>query len=219
MRCIIPFKSICNYFIGLFKTNKSINFDIDVQEFIPRKEEVELFLPEERIISKFDFKKPTILIIDDSKGIVSIAEDFVSEQINKSDFNIISFWGVHAPFVMKETLIKLKEQGLNCIDYAVIDIVLPGRVKDKEKTVRMDGIDVAIFLNDEFKCQKFMFYSGNILNAYLDFIEEKFNRFKDYFGKSMKNFIVIKTDTEEKTKEKFRKLFNGEFYATKINSR
>jgi CheY-like chemotaxis protein len=205
-----------SFFKAFFKKKDHKEVEIDIRDFIPLRKHVELFLPEERLISKFDPSKRTILIIDDSKGIVSIVEDYISEEINIDEYNVLSFSGVYAPFVMKETLIKLQEMGLlTTIDYAVIDIVLPGRISEGSQSIRMDGIDVSILLNEYFGCEKFVFYSGNVLNVYVEFIEDKITKFKNYFGRSMKNFMIIKTETEEKTREKFKKLFENKYVAKK----
>jgi CheY-like chemotaxis protein len=168
------------------------------------------------LISKFNKNKPTILIVDDSKGIVSIVEDYIQEEIDVTEYNILTFFGDYAPFVMKETLDKLNTvHGLNKIDYAIIDIVLPGKFKENDQLVRIDGVDVAIYINGQFNCTNFVFYTGNILNAYIEFIEAKVMKFKEYFGESLKDYMILKISSEEKTKEKFTRLFKNYYVANR----
>lgn len=197
------------FFKGLFsKKSNMLNQEAEnFEELLQQRATDNVALPVERIINKFDEKKPSILIIDDSRYILSMVEEYLAIcGVTEENFNILKFYGVYAPFVMKETLKELAELGLTKIEYAIIDIVLPGKFKEGNKVVKMDGIDVSIFINEQFKCNKFLFFSGNVLNIYIDFIQEKINKFQDYFKEDLKKYIVIKTKGDDYIINKFNKL-------------
>jgi CheY-like chemotaxis protein len=166
-------------------------------------------LPMERIVNRYDKDKPVVLIIDDSPLVLSMVTDYLNKiGITEADYNIFKFYGLYAPFVMKETLIKLTEIGLERIDYAIIDIVLPGKMKSATGYDKMDGVDVAILLDYKYKCKKFIFFSGNVLNMYIDFIHDKCEKFAAYFVRDLRDNIVIKTSTDDEILERFGELFN-----------
>lgn len=205
-------KTFINIVFGKKKLENE--FEIDLKDILPEREDVELFVPEERLISKFDPSKHSILIIDDSKGIISIVEDYIKVcKVDTSNYNVLTFFGVYAPFVMERTLDVLKQKGLNKIEFAIIDIVLPGKIKIEDKNIKKDGIDVAISLNTHFSCNNFCFYTGNILQAYEEFAKEKEQKFKKKFHKDLKDFIIFKGDgSDENVIKEFCKLLAKEKY-------
>ena len=106
----------------------------NIDQISSNMEEVDLNIPVNRIINNYNPNKKTIIIIDDSKGIISVIEDFLKEvelnkDINLNDYNILTFYDKYAPFVLKETLETLSENYNIKIDYAIIDIVLPGKIR------------------------------------------------------------------------------------------
>lgn len=182
--------------------------EINFEELLPEKSATHLRLPVDRIIQNYDDSKPSIVIIDDSRLILSMVEDYLERlNITEEKYNILKFFGMYAPFVLDETLQELEKQGLTKIEYAIIDIVLPGKVKHGNTYLKMDGIDVSILLNERYKCQKFLFFSGNVLNVYIDFIQEKVDKFFDHFKRDLRKYIVIKTNGDEYIINKFGKLF------------
>jgi CheY-like chemotaxis protein len=187
---------------------------IDITDIIPQKIEEDIKIPEVRIIDSFDSSKPSILIVDDQKGIISIIEDYMDEcGINEKEYNILSFYGSHAAFVMQETLEKLIEKGLTKLDIAVVDIVLPGKKKVDGKYTKCDGIDVVIWLNKHLNLTNFVFYTGNVVSAYVGFINEKTDKFQAYFNKDMKDHIIYKgTGSDETNIKEFCKLLKKEKY-------
>lgn len=196
---------------GMFKHKVET---IDIDSILPDRDDIDIYIPQQRLISIFDPSKPSILLIDDSKGIIQILEEYMSEcGINTSNYNILTFFGMYAPFVMQKTLIELKQHGLTKIDAAVIDIVLPGKIRIDDKFVKLDGVDVSIYLNKEFECSNLCFYTGNITNSYVDFISEKMGRFYNHFRKDMKDYVIFKgEDTSEMViKELFKLLNKGKF--------
>lgn len=192
-----------------FKTNKNYN------SMLPAKYSIDLKLPQERIVSNYNPELPTIVIIDDSKGIVSIVEDYLHEcGLQSESFNILSFFGQMAPFVLLQTLSMLKDKGLNKVDYAIIDIVLPGKIKQDDKYIKMDGIDVSILLNKEYKCNNFVFYTGNIVNTYVEFIKLKSDKFFNYFNKNIEDYLIFKSnDADKDVIENFCSLLKGIKYS------
>jgi hypothetical protein len=203
-----------NYIRLLRKKNKDNLIELDTSDLIPDKEDVLIFLPEERLISKFDPSKPSLLIIDDSKGIISIVEDYIELcTINKEHYNILTFFGKYAPFVMEETLLTLREKGLQKIDYAIIDLVLPGKIKNGDVCIKKDGVDVAEFLHSEFSCTNMCFYTGNALKIYPELTKEKADRFEKYFNKSFFDYVIFKgADMDIDIVNEFCKLIYNEKY-------
>lgn len=199
-----------------FKNKKNYNkIIIDITSIIPNKIEVEINLPEIRLIKAFDPSKPSVLIIDDQKGIISIVEDYMAEcGVDSSQYNILSFYGNFAAFVMQATLERLKEeQALAKIDIAIIDIVLPGKKKINDRYTKYDGVDVAMYLNENFDLKNFAFYTGNIVSAYVGFINEKTEKFFRYFKKPMSEHIIYKGNgSEEEVIKEFCDLFKKEKY-------
>jgi CheY-like chemotaxis protein len=162
------------------------------------------------VVDSYDPSKPSILIIDDSVLILSLVEDYLSEcKATRDSFNFLKFYGDCAPFNMKATLNKLIEHGLSTINYAIIDIVLPGKALEDNAYQKMDGIDVAVYIHKQFNCNKFMFFSGNALNIYVDFIQEKVDKFKKYFNKDLSKFLLPKATEDTKIREKVCKLLSG----------
>lgn len=199
------------WILKFFKKDPVLNYDISISELIEERIDSPIFLPEERIINRFDTNKPSILIIDDSKGMVSIVEDYLADlNVNLSDYNVLTFFGVNAGFVMVETLAELRKKGLSKIDYAIIDIVLPGRIHVEDSYRKMDGIDVAEHISRMYSCDSFLFYSGNTLNYYVDYIEEKIAKFDSIFNKNMRNYLVFKNESDDVILGRFESLINGE---------
>ena len=180
----------------------------------PERMDTIINIPKNRLINDFDPTKKNILIIDDSKGVISIVEDYISEcNINLDDFNILTFYDTYAPFVMINTLKELESRGLTKIDYAIIDIVLPGKIKQDNSYIRLDGIDVAKILHETYDCHNLCFYTGNIVNMYVEFIKHKTDAFYDYFKRSISDFLIFKTSgSEEEVKSDFCNLLTKHKY-------
>jgi CheY-like chemotaxis protein len=198
---------------SFFKKEDQNTYDISISDLIEERVDIPIFIPEDRIINNFYKNKPSILIIDDSKGMISIAEDYLLElHLDLNDYNVLTFYGINAGFVMIETLNVLKNKGLEKIEFAIIDIVLPGKIHVDDSYRKMDGIDVAEHISSKYSCKNFLFYSGNTLNYYVDYIEEKIGKFDKIFNKNMRNFLVFKNETDEFILSKFDKLIHGEIH-------
>jgi CheY-like chemotaxis protein len=188
------FGDIKKKLLDLFPNN-TVQIEHKSKNLLPTRQEYDIKIPRQRIIAEFSKEKNNILIIDDSRGIVSIVEDMIrdigkdKETLNLDNYNILSFFDRYAPFVLKETLETLKPLS---IEYAVIDIMLPGKIKVEGVSTRMDGVDVAILLHSEYGCENFIFFTGNTLAEYVDYISDKMHKFKDYFNKDMEDYIIFK---------------------------
>lgn len=188
------FQNLKNKLLSLFP-DKVIEMEHKPKTLLPTRQEYDIKIPRQRIISEYIRENNNILIIDDSRGIVSIVEDMIYEIgkdasiLDVSKYNILSFFDRYAPFVLKETLDTLKPLE---IEFAIIDIMLPGKIKVDGMNTRMDGVDVAILLNTEYNCKNFIFFTGNTLAEYVDYISDKMDKFKAHFNKDMEDFIIFK---------------------------
>jgi len=192
-----------------FNRSHNIQESVNYEALIPEKYSVELRLPINRIVESFDFSKPSIVIIDDSELILTLVEEYLANcSITSEDYNILRFYGLHAPFILKDTLNILKSKGLEKIEYAIIDIVLPGKIKEENKYVKMDGIDVAILLNRDFGTDNFFFFSGNVLNLYVEYIHEKAEKFYNYFKLNLSEFIIPKNSDDDSIQERIEELIS-----------
>lgn len=186
----------------------------DIEYLSPSRQSFDISIPIERIIKKFDRNKKNIVIIDDSRGIVSVIEDFLKELekdgINLEDYNILTFYDKYAPFVLKKTLEFLEPIS---IDFAIIDIVLPGKINNNNKYERMDGIDIAILLNSKYNCRNACFFTGNVVSEHVSYIKDKIQKFENYFDNNIVDNIIFKGDNDgAETIESFRKLLSEEAF-------
>jgi CheY-like chemotaxis protein len=200
--------------LNFFRTKLSTE-ELNYESLIPEKFSEELKLPLVRIIENFDFSKPSIVIIDDSELYLSLVEEYLEAcNINHTNHNILKFYGLDAPFILKDTLEILKEKGLKKIESAIIDIVLPGKIKTNNKYLKMDGIDVSIYLNREFNTSGFFFLSGNILNIYVEYIKEKADKFSSYFqgtNETLDSLIVSKNCSDENILLKIKEITKSNY--------
>lgn len=188
----------------MFNWFKKVHCNDNLEDLLPCRTSDTISLPIRRLVDNYDSNKPTIVIIDDSMYVLDMVEDYLSIiGITEETHNILKFYGVYAPFILRDTLRLIKDLK---IDYAIIDIVLPGKLKEHGRYEKMDGIDIAMLLDKEYNCGKFLFFSGNVLNTYVKFIEDKVQRFKDYFNKNLLDYIVFKTSTDEEIISRFIEL-------------
>lgn len=188
---------------GWFKKHKVCE-ESSLEEFLPCRTTNDILLPINRIVDTYDSSKPTVLIIDDSVYVLDMVEDYLASiGITTENHNILRFYGVYAPFVMRDTLKLIKNL---IIDYAIIDIVLPGKLRENDQYSKMDGIDVAILLDTEYSCKNMLFFSGNVLNTYVKFIEDKVRRYQNHFNKNLLDSIVFKTANDDEVLSRFIEL-------------
>jgi len=201
-----------------FITPKSISRKSLYEDIMPYKNEVNIEPRVDEIVRAYlkHPKQKHVIIIDDSYGIVDVVKEYVhkiidvNDDVNLNSIDILPFGGMHAPFILMEALQKLD---LMRIDFAVIDIVLPGKMMVNGINTKYDGIDVAIHLNENYGCNNFVFYSGNVVSEYVEYIGEKMSKFEAHFGRNLRDFIIYKGDLNEtQTIEEFTKLFKKEKY-------
>jgi len=199
-------------FRSYFKDNND-NKDNIYDNLIPKnKSKFNFENQDKEILKNYVPGKKNIIIIDDSPGIISIVVDMLEElhsnkKINLHEYNILKFYGKFAPFLLEYTLEK---NNITKIDYAIIDIILPGRLKIDGIQKRLDGIDTAILLNKQYNCNNFVFYTGNVVSEYIDFIKEKVDRFYDFFGIHIKEQIIFKGEGDD-AKFKFEDLLLNKY--------
>ena len=208
------------YFKKFFSFNKKPEVSkkhvpsLKTSDLIPETEEIELNIPYNRIIKNYNFNKETVLIVDDSKGIVEILKSTILNFVKNS--NIITFYNEHAGFILEKTLFQLNKTSKVTINTAIIDIILPGKIVEGNKQKRIDGIDIAILLNKKYNCNNFLFFTGNIGNEYLEFIKLKSVKFHDHFGKNLSDFILNKNNFDSDVFEiELKKLANQKDYSIK----
>ena len=163
----------------------------------------------------YNKKKDSILIIDDNEGMVSFIEDDMdflnkTKVIKKDEINIISLSGNLAGFSFE--IMQKKAKGLN-IKWAIIDITLGGSVMTKEGNVKYTGVDVYEMLMEFNPEAKFVFYTGNNLNPYINANKKLIEQFKKVSGgKNIKEFVLFKTSMDMDTRRKYltENLFNKE---------
>lgn len=199
------------------KKIKSRSLKVDLSELRPVDDDdiASLKIPINRVISNHNKNKENIIIIDDSPGIVSILEDFIkvigdNGDINLDEYNVMTFSDKYAPFVLSKTLEELE---VDKVKFAIIDIILPGKMKINGKYERLDGVDVAALLYERYGCRNFVFFTGNIISEYIEYIREKIDRFEDVFHRDILDFIIFKGDKGGQiTLEKLGELFREENY-------
>lgn len=172
--------------------------DINLESISSHREDLDISVPVNRIIKDFDYSKKNIIIIDDSRGIVSVVEDFVREvekkgTIDLDDYNVLTFYDKYAPFVLQETLERLEPIK---VEFAIVDIVLPGKLKVDDAYVRLDGVDVAVLLNEKYDCNNLCFFTGNVVSEHIGYIKDKIIKFKNFFGTDIQDYIIFKGDND-----------------------
>ena len=147
-------------------------------------------------INNFDPCKKTILIIDDSPGMINIIKEYIDmAKFNRNDYNVITFTERYAPFAMMEGLKLLECRGLRTVDYAFVDMVLPGKIDIDGKSVGMDGVDVSTYLYRKYNCKNtclLCLRSCDIEGKYGGFFKPKVEKFMKVFKKDMMNYILYK---------------------------
>jgi len=157
-------------------------------------------------IKDIDKTKNTILIIDDNEGMVSFLEDdieYLSDEdiIDLSNTNLLTLSGKHAAFTLK--LILTKAKPIN-IKWAIIDITLGGSVTTAEGNVKYTGIDVYEMLAEANPDIKYIFYTGNNLNPYINANKRMINQFENLTNKdNIMNHVLFKTSMDMDSRREY----------------
>ena len=147
----------------------------------------------------FDFNKPTILLIDDSAGMISFLKDDMREfheenSINLDEVNVLSLSGAHAAFDLQDVIQEHTIEKLD-IKWAIIDITLGGSIMTSRGNIKYTGVDVydMIKRND----LKFIFYTGNKLNKYIKSNSKLINQFTRVSGgKDIFKYVFFKSSMD-----------------------
>jgi CheY-like chemotaxis protein len=187
--------------LNLFKKSKNSQINFNCGEFK---------------LDSFESYRQTILIIDDSPGMVEIIKEHLTTLgYDKDNYNIVSFTGRCAPFSMINGLKQLENLGLEKIDYAIIDLILPGKVDIENKMIGMDGIDVASYLDYRFNCKNscIIHVEGfDTESGYNLFFNKKIEKFRRLFRKDLKDFLLYKEIKGENFIKELNLLFKEEKY-------
>lgn len=158
----------------------------------------------------YDSNKPSILLFDDNAGVVSFLEDdiidlFHKKIIDKNKYNILTFSTQYAAFNLRATLKSYN--GLN-IKYAIFDLTIGGGIYDEIKgNIVLDGVDAYSDVLSYNPDLRFIFFTGNKLNPYINKNKEIMKKFSDISNKDIKDFIIYKTSlSPEQRREKIKEL-------------
>jgi len=157
-------------------------------------------------LEDYDKTKKSILLFDDNMGVISFLEDDLyelqeSNVINLDDYNIIKFSSQYAAFHLQATLKAY--DGLN-IEYGFFDITLGGGVYDEKKgNIILDGVDAFISAKEYNKDLKFVFFTGNKLNPYINKNKIIINKFKESDDSDIKDHILYKTSLSPDDRRKY----------------
>lgn len=182
-----------------------------------KKIDFNLNIPNLKSLNEIKSDRPTILLMDDFPGIISILiDDFnsINPEI-KNYFNILYADGNMAAFSVKKFLHDYKEYRIETldigthnnyiakfsnikeIDLALLDITIGGYHynTDTHEIIEYDGIDIAKFLKEEFKNINFYFITGHIINKRNPKIFKFVEKFFSYFNKNIDDFVIPKNST------------------------
>jgi len=206
------------FFKNIFgKNNKNNDENNNESKEINKIKFIE-YIKRENILynDEYDENKKNVLVMDDKKDIVDgvIDDMFILDDkklIDINDYNIFTFYGKMAAFNIIEFLDKF-ENYLK-IDYAVLDIIVGGkRFKDGKKVI-LDGIDVAYELKKRYENVFVVFYTGCMIENEDDLLMNisYVEKFKKYFGDSIYNYLISKSENIDDELEYLHKFFNGEY--------
>lgn len=114
------------------------------------------------------------------------------------NYNVILSTGIQSAFSVFEAI----DNGLK-VDYAILDILIGGHNKYKDKTRILDGIDVAKKILESNPRVKYKFYSGCSL---VDDSDESI-KFKNTIGGNLTKKVIIKDKNLNWKREKILELF------------
>ena len=148
-------------------------------------------------LPEYDNTKESILIIDDSRGVISFMVDDVLQILGElgipaEQYNILCFDGQYAAYHFIATSQAYK--GLN-ITKAIIDITYDGIAKTASGNVQYNGVDVYEELHKYNPNAKFVFYTGNELNEAITHVRELVNKFHNIHGNTIRDYLWFKSSS------------------------
>ena len=148
----------------------------------------------EKVLKEWNIKKnnnkPTLLIVDDNEGLISLIEDILETSEYANKLNVLKISSIYAGFIF--SLIQEKDKDLK-IDYAIIDLSYGGVLHhEKYGNIRYEGISVFENVYKKNKDLKFFFYTGNNLNPYVYSSKKILDHFNSITNKDLKDYVVYK---------------------------
>lgn len=161
--------------------------------------------------------KPTVLIMDDFSGIISLLIDdlkYFGKNITE-ELNILYADGNMAAFSVKKFLDEYKQfheerieinpdenqdseghphiiSSIKSLDVVLLDITIGGFNYVNDEMVEYDGIDIAKFIKELFPSCKIWFITGHRPNKKHPKIYKYMEKFKTLFGEEINPYIISK---------------------------
>lgn len=238
------FKKLLNYIFGLFGYKVRINAEKSTSgaglvgqtcNIDPKYQETELGytspkninklnvpipVPKIKMVNTIDSNLPTLLMMDDFSGIISVLMDDLKaiklstevggdESLSLLDnLNIVYADGAMAAFSVKQFLDDYKQVNpvpsvgdepltnrdckIKNIDIALLDITIGGCNYIDGIMVEYDGIDIAKFIKEIFPDCQIWFITGHKPNKRNPTIYKYMEKFRSFFGKDIDNYIIPK---------------------------
>jgi hypothetical protein len=160
----------------------------------------------------YDVGKKTILIMDDREAIISsMMDDLYSLDDQESEFNLNSYniLKIHSKMAGFQVFDILEKAPLIEIKYALLDIILGGKKVIDGKRTMVDGVDVAIAIWDKFETAEILFFSGCIIESDSRDIFNFKDKFEEYTGDNIENYILPKDSSFDDELVKLAEFFLG----------
>jgi len=150
--------------------------------------------------------------MDDREAIISsMMDDLYSLDDQETDFNLSKYniLTIHSKMAGFFVMDILKYAPLITINYALLDIILGGKKVIDGKRKMLDGVDVAIEIWKNFDAAEILFFSGCIIESDSKDIFNFKDKFEEFAGESIENFILPKDSSFEDELEKLAEFFLG----------
>lgn len=160
----------------------------------------------------YDPEKKSLLIMDDREAIISsIMDDLYSLDDQEADFNISRYniIKIHSKMAGFKVMDILDHAPLIEFNYALLDIILGGKKVIEGKRKMVDGVDVAIEIWKNFETTDILFFSGCIIESDSKDIFNFKDKFEEFTGDSIENYILPKDSSFEDELEKLSEFFLG----------
>jgi hypothetical protein len=143
-----------------------------------------------------DPNKDTIVLLDDNAGVLSFLIDDLKLLKKKGIFdytkyNVLTFDSKFAAFKLRSALYT--RQNMN-IKFAIFDITIGGTLfTESGENICLDGVDCFTDVSKYYDDFKYIFYTGNKLNTYINKNQEIVDKFKNFTGDDIEDHILYKT--------------------------
>lgn len=147
-----------------------------------------------------DESKPCIVLLDDNEGVVSFLRDdlqYLHDKgyINLSDYNVLGFTTEYAVFHLLSTI---KTRRNMKVKLAVLDITIGGSIHDRARgNIILDGVDAFIETMKLNPDMKYVFFTGNKLNEYINKNKLIMDKFEKFTQENIHNHTMFKTSLSQ----------------------